>query len=39
MAKKRNACRVWGRKAEGRSSFRKPNRRWESIHKIDGNYD
>jgi hypothetical protein len=33
MAKKRNAYRVWGRKAEGRKSFGRPNRRCEAIIK------
>jgi hypothetical protein len=39
MAKKRNAYRVSGRKAEGRKSFGRPNRRWEAIIKINLNYE
>jgi hypothetical protein len=38
MAKKRNAYRFWERKAEGRKSFGRPNRRWETIIK-NQNYD
>ena len=39
MVKKRNAYTVSGRKAEGRRSFGRPNRRWEAIIKINLNYD
>jgi hypothetical protein len=39
MAKKRNVCRILGRKPEGRRSFGRPNRRWEVIIKTDLNYD
>jgi hypothetical protein len=39
MAKKINVYRVSGRKPEGRSSFGRPNRRWEDIIKMDLNYD